>query len=274
MLKSLVDSEEHKALLDTTAVILQDTPWYGELCGFGDNITTLWRYISREWFTNVQISQMVYLLQQSIEHSDVWRNKVEVVDGSFFVKLHSAHPNCVTNPGLYNSQQFRWLKKIGVSFETGAREMFTGIAFIDNNHWVSLSADFSRRKILYGDPKHNDPPEWLIASFRWWISMHTKNEDFVVESLESIRQTDSYSCGILAINALHHHFFPEQTKLLDAMSVDYGRLEQFTNIIGESRSLVGFIFFSLMLHKTHLSSCYYSRTPCIHVYIQAALHSP
>ena len=122
MLKSLVDSEEHKALLDTTAVILQDTPWYGELCGFGDNITTLWRYISREWFTNVQISQMVYLLQQSIEHSDVWRNKVEVVDGSFFVKLHSAHPNCVTNPGLYNSQQFRWLKKIGVSFETGGRE--------------------------------------------------------------------------------------------------------------------------------------------------------
>ncbi|KAF8584619.1 hypothetical protein K439DRAFT_1616602 [Ramaria rubella] len=67
---------------------LSDISWSGHVAGFEheeDNVTELWRYCSRHWMSDVQITQMMHILQNRIALSPSMANKVEVIPTSFFV---------------------------------------------------------------------------------------------------------------------------------------------------------------------------------------------
>ncbi|KAF8590217.1 hypothetical protein K439DRAFT_1308943, partial [Ramaria rubella] len=82
------------------------------------------------------------------------------------------------------------------------------------NHWVSITVDYIEWHILYGDPLQKSCPGWLQEALLWWLGKHTKVAvSFEVSKLKSTKQMDGFSCSILMINALNHHFFPKETPL-------------------------------------------------------------
>ncbi|KAF8589850.1 hypothetical protein K439DRAFT_1612419 [Ramaria rubella] len=221
-----------QTLVKESIRVLSDISWSGHVAGFEhdeDSITELWRYCSRHWMSDVQITQMMHILCNRIALSPALANKVEVVPIAFFVRLHQVHGTCEDTPTHYESKQCVWVKRIGTSLENGTCEQVTGAAFVDNNHWVSITVDVPRKKIWYGDSKRNPCPEWLESAMLWWMTRHGVSITSL-SPLKSTAQVDGYSFRILMVNALHHHFFPE-TLLINSSEVDYARLEQFLMVI-------------------------------------------
>lgn len=56
---------------------------------------------------------------------------------------------------------------------------------------------------------------------------------FSHEQLPISTQKDTYSCGMLAWNAIQHHFLPEKHELLSAQDINDSRLHVFLRIASE-----------------------------------------
>lgn len=81
------------------------------------------------------------------------------------------------------------------------------IVNVNNNHWVALIIDFREHMILYGDSIRKNigcMNSELRLAFKWWATFHT-GVRFKVEELPIMEQSDGFSCGILAWNALASH---------------------------------------------------------------------
>ncbi|KAG1866765.1 hypothetical protein F4604DRAFT_1501271, partial [Suillus subluteus] len=95
---------------------------------------------------------------------------------------------------------------------------------INGNHWVATVIDFASSQILYGDSLGSCPDKAFINVLQWWSNHHTGHH-FTVGSLEIVHQVDSFSCGLLSVNALAHFFLPSEYPLMDMKKVDDERLK-------------------------------------------------
>jgi hypothetical protein len=237
--ESLSDSGE---LVEQAEQYLRSTAWWGKAYGFdkdADEIIDVWRYLSKEWMTDIQITQMQELLRQRIRDSPQWANRIEVLHLMFFVRLHNTYGTCRDCPSLYDSDENRWLRKLGGLLERGHREYIVGALNINHNHWISVTVNLKDNIIYYGDPMHNECPSWLHVALDWWLAKHLPGSSFRMESLPSLVQEDSYSCGILMMNAVFHLFFPKEYPLLASDQVDSGRLMLFLEIMERHHRMVG-----------------------------------
>ncbi len=89
-----------------------------------------------------------------------------------------------------------------------------GLIFnVNFTHWISVAIDFTCGSILYGDSLGYKPDEDVLETLEWWLSQHTEMH-FKLETLTSTRQRDIISCGLLAYNAIGHHFLPDSIPLV------------------------------------------------------------
>ena len=95
------------------------------------------------------------------------------------------------------------------------------------NHWTSVVITFNPPKILYGDSLGGPMPSTKASSFRRWMchmlsrSGHEIPEsDISIYPLPSVIQQDPISCGLFALNAIRHHYLPQNSPPLqpDALS--------------------------------------------------------
>jgi len=102
------------------------------------------------------------------------------------------------------------------------------------NHWTSLVITFKPPKILYGDSLGSSILSNKASSLQQWIchmpdqSGHGIMEsDISVYSLPTTIQKDAFSCGLIAPNAISHHYLPQTSPLLqpNPLSVAHCRLE-------------------------------------------------
>ncbi|KAG1889658.1 uncharacterized protein F5891DRAFT_965318, partial [Suillus fuscotomentosus] len=99
--------------------------------------------------------------------------------------------------------------------------------FIHSNHWLSLVIDGSGHTIYFGDSFGcHEAPDSICHAVEWWLALHTPVL-FVWQPLACTRQQDQYLCGILAVNAIAHHFLPETYPLLlpDCNALDGARMQ-------------------------------------------------
>ncbi|KAG2365094.1 hypothetical protein BDR07DRAFT_1556169 [Suillus spraguei] len=88
--------------------------------------------------------------------------------------------------------------------------------FVHSNHWLSLVINSSSHLIYFGDSfGRHEAPDLIHHAVEWWLALHT-SVLFEWQPLACTRQQDRYSCGILAINAIAHHFLPESYPLLSS----------------------------------------------------------
>lgn len=80
------------------------------------------------------------------------------------------------------------------------------ISHVRGNHWTGVAIDSVNLWTYYGDSMQAPIPDDLKA-IEWWLSNHF-TLPFTWSSLEITEQHDSYSCGLLAANALMHHIDP------------------------------------------------------------------
>lgn len=88
------------------------------------------------------------------------------------------------------------------------------------NHWVAVVVDAGRQRILFANPFEGPIPLELKALLQWWIRQHIK-EEFAIGQLESEKQAlgDTFSCGVIAANAVAHDMQPLTISLLPSSTV-------------------------------------------------------
>jgi hypothetical protein len=99
-----------------------------------------------------------------------------------------------------------------------------------SNHWCALLIDAKRRVLHYGDPMGSPPPPELFDVMNWWLGF-SFTEEFSFQALPITRQTDSFSCSILTINALAHYFFPSIPLLLNGPNLLSARIDMLIKTI-------------------------------------------
>ena len=83
------------------------------------------------------------------------------------------------------------------------------------NHWTAVVINSLNGQILYSDSMGYPPPCELIEAMRWWLQVHIENGKFLVQELPCMEQKNSFSCSIISINGIAHHFNPDFFLLLE-----------------------------------------------------------
>ncbi|KAF8229607.1 hypothetical protein L208DRAFT_1017948, partial [Tricholoma matsutake] len=204
-------------LLDDVTNALNCNSWGGTLQGFEIAIGT--HYISA-YATQAWLSRKMMELRISTSGN--------VKYTQFPTKLSFAY----TSQKKYaEGQEFWWACMEGEKLARGVCCKVGMIANINVNHWVAIVLDFANHLILYGDSLHQLHHHDLIIVLEWWMHHHT-GFTFEVKDLLVSHQTDGYSCGLLAWNALVIYFLGEKGYLLiKPEDVDNKRLMVMLHII-------------------------------------------
>ncbi|KAG6876512.1 hypothetical protein C0992_012646 [Termitomyces sp. T32_za158] len=118
------------------------------------------------------------------------------------------------NPEQYKGKAYNWLRNIAENLVTGISDRLGCVMNKDGTHWTAFVLDFWNKQIMYGDSQQNPIANEALRCIEWWINQHT-NDSFTVIDLPISRQFDSYSCGILAENALAHELLGVEQTLID-----------------------------------------------------------
>ncbi|KAH9932479.1 uncharacterized protein B0H18DRAFT_871225 [Fomitopsis serialis] len=204
-------------------------PWSGNLQGFDfpESVETLVHYMTNEWLSDSHEDQMLTLLRQDITLSSS-HTLYEVENAYFGSLLRSAYAS--REHGEYEeSRHFARVRGVGQALAEGRRSAVAFILNVNRNHWVAVIVDFCTSEILWGDPLGHPPSAADIEALDWWTALHS-GYTFAHRTLMVTRQTDDFSCGLLAFGALAHYCLPEKYPLVAASEVADERLRMFLAI--------------------------------------------
>ncbi len=195
-------------------------------------MTSLAHYCSEKWLRTCHLEQMVAILKQRISAAGI--QKVDILEPDFFRYLVKYFRNSPDSEKCSVSQHLKSGMLSCVAFPVCV-ESGPGITLlpdedngIEGNHWVTVVVDITTEEIGYGDSFGSPPPE-LVQVLHWWLTRHGFKE-YKIKNLWCTQQMDSFSCGIIAMNTLQHHFFPE-SPLLDPAECTTGRLTMLNDIL-------------------------------------------
>lgn len=230
-------SDESARLIDEVNNALGCIPWSGSIHGFEIAIPTsiLSVYGTQEWFTDEHEDQMLDLLRREMMESGI-SSSADIENTQWPVKLRQAYED---QERYGTGTNYGWLHATGEMLAGGTRDEIGMIANINRNHWVAVCLDFKNHQILYGDSLRDTPNQELVHALKWWTHLHT-GHIFMIEDLPISRQTDGYSCGLLAWNALTVYFLRNKNlPLMDPKNVDDERLKVLLRIIERHQDQVG-----------------------------------
>ncbi|KAJ7050612.1 hypothetical protein C8F01DRAFT_1344185 [Mycena amicta] len=202
-------------------------PWGGSLAGFDERVglPALARFCTRDWLQTTHINLMLELVDLRGELSAAGLQVLPSEHGRDIMDLYADG-----GEGYDTEKGYAKLRKQGQDFGTGLDAKLATVVNINANHWVGLVIDFESKTVLYGDPLRGSAPIDLKRSYNWWIAQHNL-DDFTWQILPSTAQTDSFSCGILAHNAVDHYLRPDRVPLLSMADAVSMRLQVFNEII-------------------------------------------
>ena len=205
-----------RALVDDVYVTLKHLPWSGsiEVFGEGHDIGYLHTYATAQWLKSNHENEMLDLLEEDISE----RPGTMIRPTDFIPSLLSVFRR---RHGLKTS--FVPLKPIAEAFISGGYQHLATIMNCKDIHWVALVIDFRQKTLWHGDSLGWPMEKEVMEALRWWLTKLT-SEPLVYRKLEITHQRDSFSCGLLAWNALAHFFQPANHPLIDPLNVAAARL--------------------------------------------------
>lgn len=128
-----------------------------------------------------------------------------------------------------------------------------GVVNVRDNHWVAITIDVPSQKILYGDSLGASRSLTVQGALGWWMSIHIEG-DFIYEALPITQQNDTFSCGILAMNAVKHFISPSFS-LISANHVAKECLTVFIAVVEDDNNAVeSTLLFHCLIAHFHFSS--------------------
>ncbi|KAI0700281.1 hypothetical protein BC835DRAFT_1412087 [Cytidiella melzeri] len=118
-----------------------------------------------------------------------------------------------------NLSKYRTFRSLEFDLVNGHCETLGGIAYINNNHYTFIVICPSNTYVGYRDSMHADMPKDLCRAVLWWITRLIDqglqcNKNVPVDQwlcrlpITSQALYNSFLCGMLAVNALTHHYIP------------------------------------------------------------------
>ncbi len=216
---------------------LAKLPWDTTLQGIEDGkvpVLSLSAYLTTKWLNDENINQMLTVLRTSLQSTEVGRKTI-VASLGFMLRLKNAHRDCQRDGSnnIYEVQRSnKVLREAMEELTSGRKRYFATIQHVNGNHWVPVVLDFETRSLHYGDSLRMTPDADLMAILDWWTVAHT-GQQFKAAKLLTTHQTDSFSCGLLSLNALGHFLDEEQFPLLqnDAATLSAARIDILQQIL-------------------------------------------
>ncbi|KDQ60480.1 hypothetical protein JAAARDRAFT_712510 [Jaapia argillacea MUCL 33604] len=194
----------------------------------GRNVS-LAHYFSQDWFNDIHVNELISVLDHEISDSSPYLPQNHLLLTTYTTKrLRDTYRRLEETP--YSVENYLW--KIGTSLSIGGLEVIAGVFLVGGNHWVAVVVEVTKRNVLYGDSFGAPPDSTIVAALMWWLAQHVSGE-FSLSELGVAKQRDSFSCGLLAFNALAVYFLPSQYSLLDSTetSCDFGRMAMFRRVL-------------------------------------------
>jgi hypothetical protein len=190
--------------------ILPHLAWTRNLTGFINSIDIhqLSAFLTDEWLTDDHELMMLDILKQDLATANCADN-VFIENTAFLTLLTVA---CRNQQEYNSSQAYEWIRTRGRELASGQKRYLATIVNQDNVHWTALLLDFKTGAILFGDSYGKSMPPDLQSVLEWWIQHHT-GKQFTYKRLTITRQTDHFSCGMLAWHALHCHLFSKKLQV-------------------------------------------------------------
>lgn len=227
--------------------------WGHDLRGFSangtDNLETLTAYTSNTWLKGEHAGQMLDLLKTKVQLE--YQSAVEIASTWFYEKIKQAYEA----PETYTTNaSFRFYHHIGDGLETGRRDQCGFLVNLNRNHWVAVVLDFRMREIWYGDSLRQRMPETVRKVLEWWTYFHS-GKQFAHQSLPITAQKDSFSCGLLAWDALAVFFSGGKETLLDPGNVAEARLNVLLKVVRRHTQAEVMVTYYLQEYKLMLVLC-------------------
>jgi hypothetical protein len=216
-------------LLQHVAKTLNHLPWTGNLLGYFNTIDLceLWVYFTEEWLTD---SHLLVMLELLIEDIPSECHRCAFIENTHFTTLLAAAYN---DQERYSTERsYGWIRDRGNQLANGSKTYLATIINQNNIHWVALLIDFDEKVIRYGDSTGHPIEQGLKTIFAWWTFYHT-GVHFSCSSLVIGIQRDSYSCGMLAWDALRYQLAgpsPSVTRM-DPLQPSDERLKMFLRLV-------------------------------------------
>ncbi len=256
--QDLLHFHERAILANEIHDSLSTIPWTGNVLGFSqaEPMTKVAHYLSNKWLSTTHIDQQLDILRLKLANHDQFptvsksAEQCEVVDTQFFPKIISIFRHSrssYTKESALGGARHIFALGEDLSNPLSMKTMVCGVFNVLDSHWVSLVIDTEQHKILYGDSMEPNRAvmEEAVNAVSWWISVHMLGE-FAHVDLPITRQVDSFSCGVFAVNSIHH-LLCHETGLLQPHGSITERYRWFLNVIKQHNATVCTIFYQIAL---------------------------
>jgi len=220
--------KEHKR--QNMLSLLTGLPWNHQLPRhFGGDVIDLAQFCSQNWLHSPNLDMMMALLNQNLLDHGI--SVATVVDTMFGQKLIDIHRR--SKETYLDDKTAQFIRNMGARLKERSVEkvgMVICVRLCDDgtvalpkgsdlagNHWVGVVIDAALGVIHYGDALGKPPPAELLSILEWWLVVEVPRfMPFKLELLPCTAQKDSFSCSILAANAITHHLLPQVSLLISA----------------------------------------------------------
>lgn len=226
-LDARLQTSPNNHLLQRAANALSHLPWTGDLRGYQNIIDTshLSVYFTQEWLTDEHLLLMLELLEEDLSRK--FQEHVFIENTHFATLLTAAYHD---RERYATERSYNWIRNRGEQLANGDKTYLATVVNQDNVHWVALVIDFDKKKIQYGDSAGHPIEPAFRNVIEWWAFYHTGVHFTDVELVTSL-QCDSFSCGMLAWDALRYQLSDLSTTRMDPSQPFHERLKVFLRLV-------------------------------------------
>lgn len=220
--------------------LLRQVPWNEYIKGLGSalTITDMASFLSREWLSDMHIYTMLSITRR------LRRDTLSGAAPCIEIASPDFPSHILTSPLLamtpiapdYFSKAPKSVTGLGTMIANATEGIrIASIAFSPPGHWACLLIDSLAGTINWGDSAGRAVPSGFEDRLRAWLGLFIPKTQFLpLQELTCARQTDGYSCGIIAVNTLKHHLFGDD--LWTSSRREIFRIQEFLDIMDFSES--------------------------------------
>ncbi|THH17105.1 hypothetical protein EUX98_g9190 [Antrodiella citrinella] len=174
-------------------------------------------YLSDEYLFGGHIDQQLSFLRDKLfTHGNILATPPTIVGIDFMDSLLKAKAN---KSSYQLGKVATLIHDLGVSLRDKTVTSIGGLLHVHGNHYTIFVVDVIGHFIGYGDSFRDEMPSEIRDALTWWVAESMGLDASTIETswfreLPVTRQKDGFSCGVLALNALGHHFLSTEIPLI------------------------------------------------------------
>ena len=221
-------------------LLLCQVPWKDYIKGLGSGLTTteMATFLSKKWLSDSHIHTMLavtrHLRHNVLSGADPC---IEIASPDFTSHVFNSPLLSTTQVAPdYTRNAPKSIIRLGDKLKCAASgTLIAAVSYSPENHWACLLIDSKARTIQWGDSMGRAMPTGGEVWLRAWLSFFLPHMQFLpLQNLSCARQSDTYSCGIIAVNTLKHHVFGDD--LWSSTHREILRIREFLDIMEFSES--------------------------------------